>query len=640
MLPDIAPIAHKTWIQRYGLVILLTLMALGVTLLVRNISQRNLYMPFVGAVAISAWYGGLNAGIFATGLSIILMNFLIIDILNMQGNGVVDVIVMLIFLFLSVFISWLEETRIRSGKRAKQTANQLNMVLSGIADAVTAQDITGKPIFSNEVASKLLNFPSVDVFKNTPIQEIRKTFAVYDENSHLIPVLNLPAMKAILNGVSNEMTFRMHFFATKEDKWIHMHSSPVYDENGKAYLAINVFRDVTQEWRKLLEDQAIRDNAVALRESSNYLNGTLELEEVLNRIVASATKIVKHDIANLMLLDNQRVRVARMRGYAVAGAEYWSIALEDATPLHQMAQTLKPIIHPNIQTDNYWRDLPERERDMKSYLGIVISVQKRVIAFLNIFSSQENAFSQQDAEHLQLFANQAATALQNATVYQQAKEIASLEERQRLARELHDSVSQTLFTSNVMAESALRQWQRNPKKAENLVEQVHHLTGSALAEMRVLLLELRPKTLEQVPFDELLRLFVTSVRSRRQMSLDLKVGVVPLLPTSVKIAFYRILQEAINNIMKHAQPKNILVEFLSKDGSVMLSIEDDGAGFSVADVGATSLGLGIMRERAEAINGTFSIESEIGKGTKVCVTWALTNEIITDESESEKNHER
>jgi signal transduction histidine kinase len=307
--------------------------------------------------------------------------------------------------------------------------------------------------------------------------------------------------------------------------------------------------------------------------------------------------------------------------------------------LRHMAQTFKPIIQNELATD-YWRDLPERERGMNSYLGVAISVQKQVIAFLNVFSTQENAFSVQDSENLQLFANQSAIALQNATVYQQAKEIASLEERQRLARELHDSVSQTLFTSNVMAESALRQWERNPKKAYNYTEQVHHLTGSALAEMRVLLLELRPKTLEQVPFDELLRLFVTSVRSRRQMNIDLKVGVVPLLPTSVKIAFYRIMQEALNNIMKHSRAKNIVVEVLSKDDSVMLCIEDDGLGFNVDDVGATSLGLGIMRERAQAINGMFTIESEPNKGTKVCATWALTNEIITDESESEKNHER
>jgi signal transduction histidine kinase len=134
------------------------------------------------------------------------------------------------------------------------------------------------------------------------------------------------------------------------------------------------------------------------------------------------------------------------------------------------------------------------------------------------------------------------------------RELATLQERQRLARELHDSVTQSLFTANVMAESSLIQWEQNPEKAHGLVQQVHRLTKGALAEMRVLLLELRPESLLDAPLHILIQQLIESVYSRKDIAFETALDEIPPLDDETQLTFYRITQEALNNIFKHAQP--------------------------------------------------------------------------------------
>lgn len=206
---------------------------------------------------------------------------------------------------------------------------------------------------------------------------------------------------------------------------------------------------------------------------------------------------------------------------------------------------------------------------------------------------------------------------------EQSRAVAALEERQRLARELHDSVSQTLFTTSVMAESALRQLEHNPAKARALVEELHHLTHSALAEMRVLLLELRPASLTKVQFNQLVEQLIRSLSSRRLLTIHVEMAEVPLLPPDVQIALYRILQESLNNIVKHANARHVHIRVWLAERALHLRVEDDGQGFVIDNVGGGSLGLNIMRERAASVGATVSMTSQPGEGTCVEVAWPL-----------------
>ncbi len=209
-----------------------------------------------------------------------------------------------------------------------------------------------------------------------------------------------------------------------------------------------------------------------------------------------------------------------------------------------------------------------------------------------------------------------------ASEREKAEKLAAAEERQRLARELHDSVSQTLFTSTVMAESALRQWETNPPKAHDLMTQLQQLTTSALSEMRLLLLELRPASLTQVGLPTLIDQLAHTLETRTGIHISAAVDEIPTLVPDVQVAFYRIVQESLNNIIKHAQATEVLIRLEWRDKQLILTINDNGKGFDTTLTKPTSLGMNIMRERSEAIGALLHIESDSAHGTRIQLLWS------------------
>jgi PAS domain S-box-containing protein len=219
----------------------------------------------------------------------------------------------------------------------------------------------------------------------------------------------------------------------------------------------------------------------------------------------------------------------------------------------------------------------------------------------------------------QELARRAATAIENARLYRQAQEIAVIEERQRLARDLHDAVTQTLFTASIMAESLTRQASRNPEKMQQNLNTLHELARGALAEMRTLLLELRPANLVNTGMSDLLRQLTEAARARKKITFDLRLNEEQTLPPSAHIAVYRIAQESLNNIVKHAQANAVTVEFNNDAENMLLRIADNGLGLT-NNTGSAGMGLKMMRERAEAIGAALEVSSLPKGGTAVVVT--------------------
>jgi len=233
------------------------------------------------------------------------------------------------------------------------------------------------------------------------------------------------------------------------------------------------------------------------------------------------------------------------------------------------------------------------------------------------------------------FASQAAVAMETARLYRQAQALAALEERQRLARDLHDAVSQTLFSASLIAEVLPRLWERNPAEGRRSLAELHQLTRGALAEMRTLLLELRPAALLEVGLADLLRQLAEAATVRSRLPITLSLDKLAPLPPDLQVNLYRIAQEALSNVTKHSGASHATVTLRclpcagehgpAVDRATMapleLSIADDGRGFDLDAVPPSSLGLDIMRERAEAIGAALSIDSQIGQGTQVTVLW-------------------
>jgi two-component system nitrate/nitrite sensor histidine kinase NarX len=260
---------------------------------------------------------------------------------------------------------------------------------------------------------------------------------------------------------------------------------------------------------------------------------------------------------------------------------------------------------------------------------------------ITLYYRNPRPFSEEDVGLAATFSDQVVLAVQNAQVRAQAEESAVVAERNRLARELHDSVTQILFSASLTAEVLPVVWARDRDEGQQALDEMRELTRGALAEMRTLLMELRPAALTKAKIDDLLYQLAEGVIGRARVPVTVRIEGLRTLPPEIKVALYRIAQEALNNITKHAEARHVTVRLVCVPsvlpldsaegvgleetegeclGTVELCIEDDGRGFDVNRVPPDHLGLGIMRERAEAIGAELRILSQPGRGTKVAVT--------------------
>jgi two-component system nitrate/nitrite sensor histidine kinase NarX len=236
-----------------------------------------------------------------------------------------------------------------------------------------------------------------------------------------------------------------------------------------------------------------------------------------------------------------------------------------------------------------------------------------------------------------------AITMVNAELYENARALAVLQERQRLAQNLHDAVNQSLFSAGLIAEVLPRLWERDQEQARQSLEDLRRLTRGALAEMRELLAEMRPSVLTDSSLGDLLRQLANAFTGRTNVPVCVKITGEHVLPAETQVALYRICQETLNNIAKHARVSQVEINLqyeseaevdttitVAKAGapqqiavrSVEMRIRDDGAGFNTGKTSAPGhYGLGMMRERAEAVRAELTVSSQPGSGTEVRLLW-------------------
>jgi PAS domain S-box-containing protein len=409
----------------------------------------------------------------------------------------------------------------------------------------------------------------------------------------------------------------------RDERFLEHWSQPIRDgmySGGR----IEQYTDITDRKKLEFAESEQRQFAEALSEIATLLTSSLHLQDVLDRILASLDLVVPHDLASIIIMEGNQFQVAGYRTSEEFPAEEaiteGRLELDYRLYIDEMARTGKPIFIPDMQRSELGRNNPAAAA-ARAYVGAPIQVHDEIIGVINLFSQRIGFFNASHADRLSAFAELAAIAIQNARLYQQSQELAALEERQRLARELHDSVSQSLFTCRTMTETALRRWEKDPERAYDLVQDVHQLVVTALSEMRILLLELRPSALTQVGLKQLFEQYLQPIQDRRQFELKIQIDDISPLPPDVQIVLYRITQEALNNINKHAQAKHVEVRVNGNTDRTTLEIHDDGSGFDMTEVTGTSLGLNVMRERADEIGAELHIQSERGKGTHIIVVW-------------------
>jgi signal transduction histidine kinase len=364
----------------------------------------------------------------------------------------------------------------------------------------------------------------------------------------------------------------------------------------------------------------------ALYQSDQELYKNLDLDEVYQTLVDVAVDILKINKSVLLIWNDSKTHLypKTARGFRPETLERMIFA-PDQGLIGKVAREGQPTVVRDTTSDTHvdWNiTYPER---IRSFMHVPIIVDDEVFGIFNVSYTEPQAFEDEDLRLVLALAQRGASAIKNAYLYSQAQQAAMLEERQRLARELHDAVTQTLFSAGIIADVLPRLWEKDQDEALRRIYELRDLTRGALAEMRTLLWELRPTALSETPLSELLHQLGEATVGRTRIPVSVSVRELCETPIDVKVAFYRIAQEALNNIAKHAEAKHVTVEMDCTSQGVFLHIQDDGRGFNPYKLLPDNMGIKIMRERAQAVNASLSLDSNPGEGTVIHVTWAASH---------------
>jgi signal transduction histidine kinase len=375
-----------------------------------------------------------------------------------------------------------------------------------------------------------------------------------------------------------------------------------------------------------------RQELEALYQADEDLYRTLHLDQVLQSLVDSAIELLSADKGSLFVWDeaHQQLIPRVTHGFQEETVERMVFAPGEGV-VGTVAEMGEPIIVTDTSQDaRVTRSIIDAE-DIRCFLQTPIKVGGEVFGVFSADYTSLRPIGEAELHLLTSLAQRAAIAIQNAQMYEQTQEQAVAEERSRLARELHDAVTQTLFSASLLAEALPAAWENNPQQGRQLLSELRQLSRGALAEMRTLLMELRPSVLMEANLQDLIRQLGEAASGREGIPVNVVIDGRIDLPPDVHIAMYRIAQEALNNALKHARASHVTVHLrklaplgASANGNtdgIVLTVRDDGRGFDPERVPSDHLGLGIMRERAQSVGATLTVESQPGHGTQITALW-------------------
>lgn len=387
---------------------------------------------------------------------------------------------------------------------------------------------------------------------------------------------------------------------------------------------------VEERTRELERRRQVSDG---LREILAILNSNRSLEEILNHIVGQACLLLAADASLIFRLDqhNQFLTIQTSNGISPEAQMPIRMRLTQLVlRQHRLAGDFI-IIPGGVLEDEQSvaaatsilsaRSTLLDDLGYQAYLIVPIKIKHEIYGGILLCYTHPRTFSPEAIDLATSVGDQTALAIENAHLHKQIEHTAVATERNRIARELHDAVTQTLFSASMIAEVLPRIWQRNQKMGEQKLEELRELTRGALAEMRTLLLELRPTKLVEIELTDLVRQLLDAAAGRARVAAVLHTEGQAEMPPDIKVALYRIAQEALNNVVKHARANQIQIDLQCHPDVITLAVTDDGCGFVFGNVTSLHMGLGIMHERSADIGATLTIESAPGEGTKIVAQW-------------------
>jgi PAS domain S-box-containing protein len=396
---------------------------------------------------------------------------------------------------------------------------------------------------------------------------------------------------------------------------------------------LSIVRDVTERINaeRLLHARVelhTREQATLL-DISQTLASALELKPGL--ILDQLRVLIEYTHAELFLLDGTAMVALAVRGpQRLEETVPFRIRLKGPETLMKLFNQHRPDRIADVWSSDpsaqFLRSLLDDQVDLlldgvQAWMWVPVAVKSRVIGSVGIAHVSKDYFTAHHADLALTVANQAAIALNNAELYEHAQALAALQERQRLAQNLHDAVNQSLFSAGLIADVLPRLWDRDQNEARKSLDDLRRLTRAAQAEMRALLAELRPSALTDTDLGDLLYLLGHALSGRINIPVKVIVAKNVILPAEIQVAFYRVCQEALNNVAKHAKASRVDIDLLHEGSAIELRIRDDGMGFNPEGTFAGHYGLSMMRERAEAAEAQLLLASQPGHGTELIMRW-------------------
>ncbi len=286
-------------IPKYGFAVTFALIAVLLTALLWPYLAETPFVIVIGAVILSASRGGFGPGMLTAIIGVLSVKYFLIEPRYEIIASFNDVIQLIFFLLLTLFISGLEENRNQTERALRQVKDELETILNGVAEGITAQDINGKVVFANSASALITNQPSRTTMIETRLEKLQEAFEIFDENGKPLPYTAMPRHQVFANGAPSELVFQQHIIGSDSRRWIRLKSTPVFDDKGKVRLAVNIFRDVTER----------RELAIARQETEKRLRKVLDNMAIfvavltpegnvieVNRPALEATRLKAEDI--------------------------------------------------------------------------------------------------------------------------------------------------------------------------------------------------------------------------------------------------------------------------------------------------------------------------------------------------------
>ena len=365
-----------------------------------------------------------------------------------------------------------------------------------------------------------------------------------------------------------------------------------------------------------------RKELESLYRADDELRRHLHLDEVLQSLVKSAAELLHADKGSLLVWDDQR---ERMYARATYGFKPETVAIMSFAKGQGLAGKValsgEPAIVEDATLDERVTPAIIQAEKIRGLIQIPIRVAGEVFGTFSADYLQPHRFTEQEKRLLSAFAQRAGLAIEKARLYEREEQIAVMQERNRLARDLHDSVSQSLYGLSLYAEVAAQLLKSGDvEKIDQNLQELKGMALNALGEMRLLIYELRPSAFEEEGLVAAIQTRLDAVEGRVGLETNFVVKGEISLPLQVEEGLYRITQEALNNVLKHAHAKSVAITLAQEKDMVHLEVADDGVGFdAVKACEAGCVGLHSMKERAQEMGAEFEIISQLGSGARVIV---------------------